>query len=374
MRTPRTALPLFAIVAWAALLLAGCGTPGAPLAPTLDLPQPPSDLKATRKGNAVTLTWTVPTQTTDRALVKPGHLSATRICRGPEQAMNECGQPAGELAAAQLQPGKPATYTDTLPHELQQQDPAGFATYAVEAQNAHGHSGGLSNQVQVPLAPTFGAPLLNARVTADGPEVSWRPLVGCVAADQAAAAGCSFRVRRLLKGSPPEKESVVAEIVDRPGANADRTDYVLKFTDGLAEWEKTYIYRVTPITHVRQGDKTIEVEGDDSAPAEVFAHDTFPPAVPSGVQAVYSGLAQQKFIDLTWAPATDADLAGYNVYRHEEGAAPVKISSEVVKTPAFRDPNVVSQPGRKYFYSVSAVDLRGNESAKSAETSEQVPQ
>ena len=342
--------------------------------PTLDLPQPPSDLKATRKGDKITLTWTVPTHTTDRALVKPGHLGPTRACRGQQAVIAECGQPVAEVPAAQLQPGKPATYNDTLPRDLQQQDPAGFATYAVEVQNAHGRSAGLSNQVQVPLAPTFAAPPLNARVTAEGPEISWRPVAGCVAQGEVA---CTYRVRRLLKGAPPEKESAVAEVEDRAGADAARTDYVLKSTDNLAEWEKTYIYRVTPITHVRQGDKTIEVEGDDPAPVEVFVHDVFPPAVPSGVQAVYSGLAQQKFIDLTWAPVTDADLAGYNVYRREEGASPVKISEELVKTPAFRDANVVNQstqPGHKYFYSVSAVDLRGNESAKSAEASEQVPQ
>jgi fibronectin type 3 domain-containing protein len=39
--------------------------------------------------------------------------------------------------------------------------------------------------------------------------------------------------------------------------------------------------------------------------------------------------------------------------------------------PAFRDAQVVS--GKNYFYSVSAVDLRGNESARSEETSESVP-
>ena len=76
-------------------------------------------------------------------------------------------------------------------------------------------------------------------------------------------------------------------------------------------------------------------------------------------------------MDLIWAPDTDADLAGYNIYRHEEGAPPVKINSEVVKTPAFRDTTVAGD--KKYFYSVSAVDLRGNESAHSEETSETVP-
>jgi fibronectin type 3 domain-containing protein len=43
----------------------------------------------------------------------------------------------------------------------------------------------------------------------------------------------------------------------------------------------------------------------------------------------------------------------------------------LVKTPAFRDMNVVA--GKTYFYSVSAVDQRGNESGRSEETSEGAP-
>jgi len=103
----------------------------------------------------------------------------------------------------------------------------------------------------------------------------------------------------------------------------------------------------------------------------VFAHDTFPPAVPSGLQAVYSGVGQQPFIDLIWAPDADADLAGYNVFRHEAGAEPAKVNTGLVKTPAFRDMNVA--PGKTYIYSVSAVDVRGNESGRSQEASETVP-
>jgi len=89
------------------------------------------------------------------------------------------------------------------------------------------------------------------------------------------------------------------------------------------------------------------------------------------LQAVFSGPGQQPFIDLIWAPVADADLDGYNIYRHEEGSAPVKLNAGLVKMPAFRDAQVVS--GNTYSYSVSAVDLRGNESARSGEASESVP-
>ena len=76
-------------------------------------------------------------------------------------------------------------------------------------------------------------------------------------------------------------------------------------------------------------------------------------------------------MDLIWSPDTDADLAGYNVYRREQGGEAAKLNSDLVKTPAYRD--VTVQSGKTYFYSVSGIDVRGNESARSEETSETVP-
>jgi fibronectin type 3 domain-containing protein len=75
---------------------------------------------------------------------------------------------------------------------------------------------------------------------------------------------------------------------------------------------------------------------------------------------------------------TNADLAGYNVFRSENGASQeqeretlTKVNSDPVKTPAYRDFAVSS--GKTYTYAVSAVDVRGNESQRSTETSESVP-
>jgi fibronectin type 3 domain-containing protein len=93
------------------------------------------------------------------------------------------------------------------------------------------------------------------------------------------------------------------------------------------------------------------------------------------LQAAYSGEGQRAFIDLIWAPVTSADLAGYNVYRSETNGAEtevmVKLNSEPAKSPSYRDLAVAS--GKSYTYSVSAVDVRGNESQRSEETSEPVP-
>jgi fibronectin type 3 domain-containing protein len=143
--------------------------------------------------------------------------------------------------------------------------------------------------------------------------------------------------------------------------------------DHSFEWEKTYDYFVTVVSIVTEpGKPKLEIEGDDSPAVRVFAHDIFPPAVPNGLQAVFAAEGQQRFIDLIWAPDTDADLAGYNVYRREANGEALRINPALVTTPAYRDVNV--EPGKEYFYSVSAVDVRGNESARSEEASEKVPQ
>ncbi|HYX68488.1 MAG TPA: hypothetical protein VE825_05110 [Terriglobales bacterium] len=372
---PRYILSLLACATLA--LCCACGVPGAPQPPSLKLPKPVRDLRAERKGDKVTLTWTAPRLTTDQVGIK--QLGVTRICRilGTEPA-SACTA-VGELPGAQTAPAKPASFVDTLPAELQQKNPEAIVSYAVETENADGRSAGLSNQVTLPAAPTLPPPSrIIPRVTAEGPVLGWT-----VPTDQTGAmlllpgsatkAGLSYsyRLYRREKGKP--NATPVRVPVESAFATPDLAQPNFNVRDTGTEWGKTYVYWATVVTTVKSGSQTAEVEGDDSPAVEVFAHDVFPPAVPSGLEAVYTPVPQQAgFIDLTWAPNTENDLAGYNIYRHEEGAAPVKINSEMVKTPAFRDRNVVT--GHKYSYSVSAVDLRGNESEKSGEASEAVPQ
>jgi hypothetical protein len=173
----------------------------------------------------------------------------------------------------------------------------------------------------------------------------------------------SYRVYRRAEGS--QQKILVGEREAGSGLGQSVTDQSF-------EWEKSYYYHADTLTVISQAGKPdISIEGDDTLEVKVLAHDVFPPAVPSGLQAVFSGPGQQLFIDLIWAPVTDADLDGYNVYRHEEGGAAVKVNTEPLKVPAYRDSRVVA--GKTYFYSVSAVDVRGNESGRSEEASERAP-
>ena len=58
-------------------LLTSCATIAPPQPPSLDLPKPPLDVRATRKGNRVTLTWSIPILTTDRQTIR--NVGPTRI-------------------------------------------------------------------------------------------------------------------------------------------------------------------------------------------------------------------------------------------------------------------------------------------------------
>ena len=293
-------------------------------------------------------------------------MGPTRICRGTETVLTPCATLVGE-AAAQPGPGTSKqkvarSYTDSLSAQIQSDNPSGIITYAIEVVNAGGRGAGLSNQVRVSLVRTLPPPQdFAARVTGQGVVLTWTSDVPT--ADSARPVRYVYRVYRRLEGS---QEQILAGEIP---AGSERS---LSFTDSSIEWEKTYEYRAETVTVIAQENQPeVQVEGDDSSEIRVLADDVFPPAVPSGLQAVSSGPGQKAFIDLVWAPVSDVDLDGYNVYRHEEGSAAVKVNGEQLKTPAYRDASVVS--GKNYFYSVSAVDVRGNESARSEEASEAVP-
>jgi len=348
--------------------LAGCASIGPPVPPMLELPKPPTDLRATRKGDRVTLTWTIPSRTTGRQSVR--YLGKTLICRSTDAALKECGRPVAEENPPTDFGNKKdlgdkkitASHTDLLSREMELHHPLASASFAVEVLNRDGRGAGLSNQVHVALAETLAPPTdFSARITAQGVVLSWTDVPLSLPALEPISHG--YRVYRRIEGS--QQEMIVGE---RPAGSGQ----TVSVTDQDFTWETTYYYHLDTFTSIAYpGKPTVSIDGDSTPEAKVFPHDVFPPSVPTGLQAVFSGPGQAPFIDLIWSPVSDADLAGYNVYRHAAGEAPVRLNAELVKAPASRDTGVVA--GKKYSYSVSAVDERGNESARSEEAEESVP-
>jgi hypothetical protein len=357
-RTIRKILaPIFAVA-----FLSGCARIGPPTPPSLELPKAVTDLRAVRKGDKVLLSWTDPTRTTVAETVRrPG---PTHICRSLKADPKQCtmiGQvtpgPVGKGASK----GAPrAEYTDTLP-TTQAVDYTGQYTYAVEAMNTYGRSAGLSNRVHVAAAPALAPPSgFHLSLSALGVEISWM----CPPAPSSLPPDVRYQLRVYRSEEGSMATTQVAE--------ADPFNCQRPLLDQSFEWEKTYLYHADVATIVTvSGKPEIQVEGDDTPQVQIVTHDVFPPATPSGLQAVFSGVGQAPAIDLSWDPDTEADLAGYYIYRREDGGRAVKLNSEPARTSAYRDDQV--QSGKKYFYSVTAVDVRSNESPHSEEANEAVP-
>jgi len=350
------------IILGIALLVAGCGTPGAPQPPSMRLPKPVEDLKAVRQGDKVLLTWTSPVETTDGDGIRG--TATARICRSfrtqPEEGCRDKAADIPSLA------GKKATFTDDLAPSFANRN-QDFVTYNVEVLNERGRTAGPSNALTIFLAPAMPAAReVTARLEPDAVVIGWSGAEP--PAQRNLHANFLYRVIRsaALPGEGTTPEVVVGEGPARSGPAVLR--------DRNFIWERRYEYRVVGVTQVlsRDGKLLAEFEGEASPPAQMNAHDIFPPGEPQGVRAVYSGDPAQRSIDLTWTPNEENDLLGYNVYRREGKNEAARVNKELLKTPSYRDTTV--QPGKTYFYVVTAVDQRTNEGSASEAVYEKVPE
>ena len=329
------------------LLLASCGQPGAPIAPSLELPRAVQDLSATRKGDKVTLRWTPPNRFTDGRMVR--HVGPTHICRSAGSTQPTTCTVSATVPPLPDEPKKKKVehgaveFADSLPQTLLQSAPTGFVNYGVEVLNTHGRSIGVSNQIRISTAPALAPPSgLVTKLSDDGVALSWSP------EDLPSHPEITFVYQISRKGEGGEFAPIATISIAQPS-----------YVDTSVEWEKKAQYRVAVLTQSRDG--KLLVEGEDSEPVEVFAHDVFPPHSPQEIQAVFSGPGQQTFIDVSWTANSEPDLAGYNVYRSVDGAVTEKVNAQLVTSPSFRDLQVTA--GKTYVYAITAVDVRGNESA-----------
>ena len=348
-------------------VLCGCGTPGAPLPPSLNLPDPVADLSAVRAGNRVSLSWTMPRRNTDKLPLR-GDIDVG-ICRreGADDATS-C-DPVGKL---QLSPGAAGTFSENLPGGLSIGTPRVLA-YFVELKNRNGRSAGLSNPAPVVAGqappPVVG---LAAEERKAGVVLRWNP----------ADPGASIRLcRKLLTPPAPKPHLGLLPQTPEPAeqnllVEASPGQTPSQALDKSIALGNTYEYRAQRVIRETIDNRDLELEGELSAPIRVEVLDIFPPAAPTGLAAVATApdpaTGRPASIDLSWQPGTEPDLAGYEVYRREDQTPWERISgNQPVIGPAFHDAHVL--PGRTYYYGVSAIDTSGHESPRSAEASETVP-
>jgi hypothetical protein len=343
-------------------ILLGCGAPAAPEPPSLNLPLPVLNLSASRIGNSVRLAWTMPVRTTDRVPLR--HPVTAQVCRAVQNG------PCTTVGRVPLAPGKAGAYTDELPADLTQ-GPDRLLRYEVALLNHAGKSAGPSNAAYSAAGsspPTLTG--LTWQMRPDGVLLNWRPI-------PEAGRSVLFRIERLQLTTPAPDQGPKSPLA--PAAPAAAQTLVVHGLDGAdpghaidssALFNQQYRYVLERVATPTFPGKSIEVQGPPSEAIVVSTVDTFPPSVPQGLVAVSD--AASGAIDLSWSPDSDSDLAAYHIYRRDtQGGLPAqRVASLKVET-SFRDAGV--QPEHTYAYSVSAIDQSGNESQRSPEVEETLP-
>jgi hypothetical protein len=383
-------------------LVAGCASPGPPQPPSLNLPEVVKDLTAERVGDVVHLHWTTPETTTDRIDIK-GAMTA-EICRITVSAPASQKPACTPVARLPVQPGRGRS-EEALPPVLTV-DPPSLLAYRVQILNGHGRSAGLSPEA---FAAAGAAPLpveqLRATPTRDGAMLEWQQKSTSAAVEldrlpvspegvvieppqrKAASKSSSRLTLKKPSGSQPKPASAPKPIPPKPLPMTVPPPIEVKLRtpaqpadtggtiDHTAQAGETYRYTAQRVRSISLNGHTLEMHSAASPPVTVVMRNTFPPHVPSGLEAVPGGAtAADRSIDLSWTPDIDADLAGYIVYRQEvdekgivAGTA-TRLNLTPVAGPAYRDQTAMA--GHRYAYRVSAVDTAGNESAPSAEVQE----
>jgi hypothetical protein len=356
------------------LILTSCGTPGDPQPPRPPIPAEVTDLGVRQTGDSVVLTFTLPQKTVEgEALNAPPDVEIFR-------AFVPAGGQAARAALAQVYTIPSAVVDTYLTDErLRFADPLKPAdiaahsgeqmAYMVRTRASKKAASADSNRAMLrvyPVPEAIGD--LTANVTEPAVELRWSPPARTTSG-AAIAALAGYRVYRA-EVEPNALTSDPAKLKRKTPAELLGVSPMPAYRDAQIEFEKTYLYTVRSVAQYEPD----SVESADSQAVVLTLKDTFAPAAPKNVVAVYVPATGETpaHIELSWSISPEADAAGYHVYRSEqEGKAGTRLTRELLPTPTFRD--MWEEAGRGYSYTVTAVDRAGNESPPSTPVSAVAP-
>jgi hypothetical protein len=349
----RCSPPFRCLLSLGLLGLVACAKTGEPQPPQVQIPQPALDLVVRQYSAKILLSVSPPTVNTNGSAVTTlGRIEIFRLAgnnrsdAGPlreeeflAQAKRVLTIPATDLPLY-LQDGALAFWDDDASSAVATFYTQGFR-YAVRFVNRRNQSAGLSNQAVMAPIPIPAAPEgLSYDLFSDKVRLAWKqPENNVDGSVPARIAGYNVYRSQNPKSFPAAHTN--AELLSRPG-----------FEDRDFEFDKTYYYAVSVVGSWEKP----YAESFLSSPLKVSPVDTFPPGTPRNLTAA----AQNGVVTLLWGPPDDADLAGFRVFRMEEGASErIPLQARLIPTLSCRDDQ--ARPGKKYIYSVVAVDTHGNE-------------
>ena len=331
-------------------LTAACGKIGEPLPPLIRIPQPVADLTARQQGGEVILGWTLPHLNTDGSTATT--LASMEIYRA-------IGEPSPEAGAApavgdsdpwrvlQAGPAAGREETGSVRDLLDGRDLSEVGkelSYAVKVFNRKGQTAGLSNIATLRLQPVPNSPARPSLNPAEEfVEISWEPASTNIDGSPVAA-GVAFNLYRASPGGSPTGSL----LNPTPVAGAS-------YRDGSARLGESYAYRVRAVLETDRG----QVESRDSEQASLFHRDVYPPEPPRQLTLVVG----REFLSLAWFPNSEADLAGYHVFRRQGREEFQRLTATATQRTSYEDRDLLKGP--VHAYRVTAVDRAGNQSSYS---------
>jgi hypothetical protein len=376
----------FLVSVFCVSLLVDCAAPGEPAERKPATTMPVKDLAVSQSGDTAILTFTLPKETITRhPLKEPPAIEIFRDFSAVPPSSGVAAPPTAQLVVtippelvAQYSPQGHFRYADSLGPEDLSRHGGNEAVYFVRTRLSKKRASDNSNLAAVRIYP---APEeisdLHAEVTHSAIVLKWSPpqktLVG------PAPPIASYEIFRLTEEPAAAPVAVApAAALSAPGEKSKPQPKPAKigesaepsFRDTQFEFGQTYVYTVRSVIQIPDGTRA----SADSNAVVVSPQDIFPPSAPQGLVIVFVAANAQvpAHLELSWAINPETDIAGYNVYRSEqEGARGERLNSALLLTPAFRD--MTAMPGRRYVYTVTAVDSAGNESPAGAPVSGAFP-
>jgi hypothetical protein len=370
----------FAISLFSLFLLAGCGAPGDPVAPSPPIPTAIADLSARQAGDAVQLTFSMPTKTIrgERLTETP----AIEVLRGAARPDGSPDPPSFRIVdtlpgaiVGKFQADDHIQFVSAVAPDVTRAHPGATIVYRVRTRASKKRASLDSNAVAVRVfpVPERAAPI-QSKVTETSIDLRWPAVAGSSGGDP-----ITLSEYHVYRGEldPRAHDSATKDVLHEKWiaplallAHPDTPEY----RDTQFDFGKIYVYIVRSVT-IAEGNP---LESSDSDPLEVTPVDTFPPATPQGVVAAFienpnAGSTPAVEVDLSWSINAEPDLAGYRVYRSEQQDDKAQlVTPDLLLSPAYRDTSVSG--GHPFWYRVTAVDRSGNESAPSPPVAADVTQ
>jgi predicted phage tail protein len=350
------------------VFIPGCGKRRPPLPPVERVQQRTEFLSGAQQGNEVILSWPAPQRNApDSSVQSIRRIDVYRLAEKPgaplaltEDEFSARATLVGSVTFEQIQTaGDTLTYRDAL--EL-----AGQPTrlrYALRYVNASGQRAAFSNFLSIePAARIAQAPTLAAqpKVAEDSITISWQPPTANI--DGSTPVNLlGYNVYRTDESqTDPGHQPINTALISA-------TDY----SDKNFQFGKDYRYVVRAVS---LGTGGAQVESLNSNSVAVMPRDVFAPAAPERPSLAAPEPSSAR-LAIFFAANKESDIAGYNIYRSTDPDLPkqnwMRLNQSLLTRTTYQDEKV--EPGKTYYYYVTAVDKAGNISPPSEVGSEKAP-